>query len=108
MGLTSTVVAAAGWACVLAIAYRFSKKSEAGPIRVSIGVGVLIGIVFDANICIKMGGSIAVSRILEPAVFGEAAIWSSYSGWLVQLFVFVSSIVMLCLLNEKAESCAVE
>lgn len=102
-GATATMVLAIGWAILLAIAYRQSKRPVAGPDRMPIVWGLIAGLAMIVGYGLCQGGVIIQARYVELAEFGESQIWREIGGLAVHLCVFAASVVLMWTLSEPRD-----
>jgi len=99
-GATATMVLAIGWATLLAIAYRQSKRPVAGPDRMPIVWGLVAGFAMIVGYGLCQVGTLIQFRYVEMSEFGESQIWRGIGGFAVHLSVFAASVVLMWTLSE--------
>lgn len=107
-GATNVIVFAAGWAAFLAIAYLQSKKSAAGPDRISWNGALLAGFALLVGMGLENAGLLLLNTSVEIAEISEAFVWQIYGGMVVHTCVFVAIAVLMRTLSEPKPTSAVE
>jgi len=99
-GATDTIVLAVGWATLLAIAYRQTKRPVAGPDRMPIVWGLISGLVMLVGYVLCQGGAMIQARYVGVSEYGVSHMWRAIGGLTVHVCVFMASVVLISLLSE--------
>ncbi len=95
-------VSCVSWAALLVFAWFQSRKPVASSIRISIGRGLVVGVVMVGGIILQMASQRFRFQLLASEELGEAVVWSTFGGWFIHFCVFVASVAMICQLNEAS------